>query len=435
MSNDHIHQLIALITSAAKTIEDEFAKSPEPIIPTLDDVKPHPLDGSPGDAIRRAVAIMDGACAQLCASVAPPSHTIVNRGLGVTEAGCLDVVVNNKIPDLLKDRPEGVHVATLAKASGLDAGKLERIMRRLATSHIFREVGESVFANNRLSVQLLSDNGLSSLTMFFMDEIDKGSSVLNETLTDPVFGPSYQPQHTPWNKSSKYPRPWFAFHQAGPVETPEGAKSAERFTKTMSAFIPAVGRQGAIDIYPWGDLPNGASVCDIGGNLGQFLALLHKKHPHLKLKLQDLPIIIKQAQEEYWPAEAPDALEKQSIEFKTIDFTKEAPIPGCDVYFTSIEILKHIKSVMKPDSRILISEHILRPAVADPETKSAPAPLLPNGGVGGIRPYNMDLTMMIIVNAKERTFSEFKRLGDGAGLKFEKLWNNGESDILEFRLP
>ncbi len=118
---------------------------------------------------------------------------------------------------------------------------------------------------------------------------------------------------------------------------------------------------------------------------------------------------------------------------------------------TSIEILKHIKSVMKPDSRILISkrfalhaldhysfslgEHILRPAIADPATKSAPPPLLPNGGVGGIRPYNMDLTMMIIVNAKERTFSEFKRLGDGAGLKFEKLWNNGESDILEFRLP
>ncbi len=88
MSNNHIHQLVALITSAAKTIEDEFAKSPEPIIPTLDDVKPHPLDGSPGDAIRQAVAILDGACAQLCASVAPPSHTIVNVSIDIPFCRC-----------------------------------------------------------------------------------------------------------------------------------------------------------------------------------------------------------------------------------------------------------------------------------------------------------------------------------------------------------
>lgn len=43
--------------------------------------------------------------------------------------------------------------------------------------------------------------------------------------------------------------------------------------------------------------------------------------------------------------------------------------------------------------------------------------------------------MMIIVNAKERTLSEFKKLGDGAGLKFEKLWANGESGVVEFSLP
>ena len=78
MSNEHIQQLVALITDAAKAIEREFAKSPEPTIPTLDDVKPHPLDGTMGDTIRKAVAILDGACAQLCASVAAPSHTIVN---------------------------------------------------------------------------------------------------------------------------------------------------------------------------------------------------------------------------------------------------------------------------------------------------------------------------------------------------------------------
>lgn len=87
MSNEHIHQLVALITDAAKTIENEFAKSSAPIIPTLDDVKPHPVDGAMSEAMRKAVAIMDGACAQLCASVAPPSHTIVNVSKHPAQAG------------------------------------------------------------------------------------------------------------------------------------------------------------------------------------------------------------------------------------------------------------------------------------------------------------------------------------------------------------
>lgn len=59
--------------------------------------------------------------------------------MAVTDAGCIDVVVNNGIPDLLKDKLEGLPATELAEATGLDAGKLERIMRRLATTHIFRE--------------------------------------------------------------------------------------------------------------------------------------------------------------------------------------------------------------------------------------------------------------------------------------------------------
>lgn len=44
-----------------------------------------------------------------------------------------------KIPDLLKDKPEGVPVSELAKTAGVDQGKLARILRLLATKHVFRE--------------------------------------------------------------------------------------------------------------------------------------------------------------------------------------------------------------------------------------------------------------------------------------------------------
>ena len=59
--------------------------------------------------------------------------------MDITDAGCLRVAIENKIPDLLKDKPEGIAATELARAAGLDADKLERIMRRLATTHLFRE--------------------------------------------------------------------------------------------------------------------------------------------------------------------------------------------------------------------------------------------------------------------------------------------------------
>ena len=115
----------------------------------------------------------------------------------------------------------------------------------------------------------------------------------------------------------------------------QGASKSE----ASYSIIPQILIESFLADYPWGDLPEGASVCDIGGSIGQFLALLHKEFPHLKLKLQDLPIILKQAEDTYWPKEAPEALEKQCIEFKAMDFTKEPPIPGCDVYYVSLQYL------------------------------------------------------------------------------------------------
>jgi hypothetical protein len=40
---------------------------------------------------------------------------------------------------MLVDKPDGVHVDELARNSGLDAGKLGRILRMLVTRHCFSE--------------------------------------------------------------------------------------------------------------------------------------------------------------------------------------------------------------------------------------------------------------------------------------------------------
>lgn len=66
--------------------------------------------------------------------------------------------------------------------------------------------------------------------------------------------------------------------------------------------------------------------------------------------------------------------------------------------------------------------------------RQAPEPLLPNYGVGKVRQYNLDMTMLLCYNSKERTLQEFVGLGEAAGLRFTKLWEFGELGAVEFGL-
>jgi len=61
--------------------------------------------------------------------------------------------------------------------------------------------------------------------------------------------------------------------------------------------------------------------------------------------------------------------------------------------------------------------------------------MLPNYGAGRIRQYNLDLDMMTMLNSEERRIPEFIQLGEAAGLRFVKLWDFGETGLVEYRLP
>jgi hypothetical protein len=86
-------------------------------------------------------------------------------------------------------------------------------------------------------------------------------------------------------------------------------------------------------------------------------------------------------------------------------------------------------------SEEFVLQHADRVADSLSAFKQAPEPLLPNYGVGKMRQYNLDLDMMVMLNSQERRLEEFVKLGEEAGLRFEKLWDNiGEMGVVEFRL-
>ena len=51
----------------------------------------------------------------------------------------MDLILDTKIADILGQDPKGMSTAALAAKTGLEEDKLTRIMRYLATTHIFTE--------------------------------------------------------------------------------------------------------------------------------------------------------------------------------------------------------------------------------------------------------------------------------------------------------
>jgi len=86
-----ISALTKLISEAGKIVEAHYVKTPKPYVPSLDDTEPHPLDGQLiKEELRTAVQTIEGACAQLSATVARPTHTILNvRWCDLLSSHCL----------------------------------------------------------------------------------------------------------------------------------------------------------------------------------------------------------------------------------------------------------------------------------------------------------------------------------------------------------
>ncbi|KAF9563367.1 S-adenosyl-L-methionine-dependent methyltransferase [Agrocybe pediades] len=458
-SKNSISALVAIITDASKVVEAHYerAKLASPsasgnheAVPSLDTTESHPLDGQISSLeLRTAIQTIEGACAQLSATVARPNHTMVNKFMGYFEAVCINIALKFKIADLLQEKPEGMHISEIGERTGVEELKIGRVLRLLATKHVFREVSENVFANNRLSIQLVSGNPMSSLGLHFSDEGVKVNVLLPDVLEDPDWGHSYSSSRTAFNKYTGYPGSMFDYYQN---DKPKGALSGARLGLGMVGWGTACEDHAVITEFPWKELGDGATVCDVGAGVGNITMQLAKAYPSLQLILQDLPERVKQAREDVWPRKCPEAIEQGRIKFVPIDFFSGPPIPGCNIYYLKnvihnwsdadvIKIFSNVRAAMAPHSRVLIQDYILQPASRLTETSDgnsqitqAPEPLLPNFGSGRIRQYNLDIHMMTILNSEERRLSDFIRLGEAAGLKFVKFWDIGDTGLVEYKL-
>jgi len=435
-----LEALLEIINTSTRQAIAEYKKGGnEP--PTIHSKAYHPIDFAIDTiALKKAVRLLEGACQQLCVSLAPPQHTVFNYVTSF-ESTCMGVVVRAQVADALEKYPNGLHVDELAKLVNLEKGKLSRVLRLLATKGCFAEVESNVFSNNRLSLVTVSSSDTGALYRILDGNISQGAPVLYETMIEPDYATSYDPGMSPLMyalKKKGFKGVYF--------DSLDGEEKRNNFHRAMFGFGTVTGSLSVLHHYPWKEVK---TFCDIGASFGTVSLPLSKMYPHLKIIDQDLPEVLVQARD-VWIKDAPEALQNKQIEFVPLNFFEGSPVHGQDVYYLrhiihdwpdaeAVTILRNIRSAMARHSRLLIHDYALTPGSRDLEAKSfgadvAPEPLLPNFGNGSIKMYQQDLNMWVTLNAKERTVDEMIALGTGAGLQLEKVYDLGESAVLEFRV-
>lgn len=151
-------------------------------------------------------------------------------------------------------------------------------------------------------------------------------------------------------------------------------------------------------------------VVDVGGGFGHQCMDLRKHNPALagRTITQDLPLVhdmISNGEE----------LARLGIETQAHDFMRPQPVAGAKVYYLrnvihnwqdgpSQTILGHIRAAMAEDSIVIVDDVVM------PKTHAT------------WKQTSMDIAMMTMLAAVERTADQFGRLLEGVGLRLRDIW-------------
>ncbi|CUS10370.1 unnamed protein product [Tuber aestivum] len=449
-------QLLALsdiISKNARIVINEWAKNPIDIPDTKDGVS------LPSHELYQARREILAAAGMLTEVIDEPQHRLLEVSSQYFESRALHIAAEHRIPDILKSHDkEGVSVQDLSAKIGIESKKLSRVMRCLCSNHLFREVKEDCFANNKITGALVGNEPLRAYLMLFSLDLYSASDYFPKYLVDPVNGHSYDVHNTAWQpavgtKKSRwewleekipadaadfgrqgYPRNVVAVGETK-VERPVPTSTETKPRPELEIFGLAMLGGGKvtgtahIHDYPWESLGNG-TIVDVGGGVGGFSLQLSKRFPNLKFIVQDRPAVIEQTKQ-IWAKENPEALESR-VTLQGHDFFKVNPVKGADIYWFRyiihdwsdeycVQIFNCIRESMVPKSRLLICDQVMNTTIGCPELDPAPYPLPANYGYHARYSHQRDLCMAAIINGIERTPAQFKDIIEKAGLVVTRI--------------
>ncbi|KAF7295635.1 Methyltransf-2 domain-containing protein [Mycena indigotica] len=425
--------LLALLTTSINNLTSQYASAGH-ALPSLDT----PYDPkSPAETFRLGNTAVVDATKEIIAA-----------------ASQIIVAVRDPVVGLFLSAHSGASAEKIASYSGVDAGLLERVLRLLATHHIFREIGPGIFTNNRVSSAMDKGKSVKDLlerpserfsepqsgraahVEFLADECFRSASVLADTMRDPkASAPLLQAFNQPPTANL------FSFLETSPARL-------GRFSIAMDVTMTT---NQLADGYPWVKLATGDKklVVDVGAGMGGYIMGVARQlgsSDKIEFVIQDREKTVVKARKN-WEEHLPEVVTKGLVKFEPQDFFNAQPSRSAPVSVfvlrhilhnwpnaKATQILRRLRDAASAETQLLIIDRVVRPASlvesAHPEIVEsipgaklapAPAPLLPNWGVAGQMMYHYDLTMHNLLGATERTVDGFVALLRGAGWELVRI--------------
>ncbi|KAJ7270666.1 O-methyltransferase [Mycena haematopus] len=411
--------------------------------------------------IAEAAATAIAAASQLIAHLQPPAQKVLEASLAFLTSAALGVVCASATAEIIREAgPQGCHINEIATKNGMDPLKIARVLRPLATQHIFREVSPDVFAHNRVSATL--DTGKRSVDVLARPEDKhqgaKGYAAIMELNTDETFKAGAYIQDVvlaPSTSADELDTPLNrAFNTRGVdlfswYERPENRVRFRRFGMAMdagrrvaSASISG-GGDAAGERFDWSSLPDDTLIVDVGAGIGSISVGIARANPGLRFVVQDKAAVIREAKE-FWENELPDAVVSRRVSFQEHDFFTAQPVKNADIFMLcrvchdwsdtyALRILTHLRDAAQPSTKLIIQERII-PFVCGENAAYAhipgamprtppPSPLLAN--MGRMVPYLIDMQMMALLSGCERTLPHYCKLAAEAGWEIDAVYREG----------
>ncbi|KAF8579514.1 O-methyltransferase [Ramaria rubella] len=408
-------------------------------LPSLDD--PYVNDeaevlASDPEAIQ-AVNETVSAAYQIISTVRHPFETLSDASSAYNLSACLRVAEKYNVVEILREAgPEGCHIDIISKQTGLHSNKLglARVLRVLATHHIFREVYPNHFANNRVSSYF--DTGKSSRAIIanpkdkytgtsgaaayigtFTDDVFKASSYLLEALEDPETGNKFLASNAALQKAFSTDKVYFSW-----LEGPSNEYRFERYGACIRGTSLWDAPEAILKGFDWDSLDACDLIVDVGGGTGAPAMLLAQGHPELRIVIQDRKPVVAQGTQ-YWEDVFPEALRTGRVSFEVHDFFEPQPQRTTSVFLVrtichdwpddlAIRILLNLRKASNKSTKLILADFVIPYAcpndsadrmVPGAAMKAVKAPLLANLGKATANAYWIDMTMQVLLNGQERT--------------------------------
>jgi hypothetical protein len=316
------------------------------------------------------------------AAVAADDATLARMFDGYLVTQLLYVAVQLDLPERLADGPRPA--IELADELAVDAGALRQVLRGLAAEHVLTEDPSGRYGLTPLGRRLATFAGAISArgALYYA-----AAGHLLAAVRD---------RSAPFERA--YGAPFFEYLAAH-------TDVAELFHRSMADRA----RREADAVAAALDLSGCRSVVDVGGGQGVLLARLLGERPELSGILADQPSALPAARAYLDAAGVGDRVSDEAI-----DFFVAVP-GGGDVY-----VLSRVLHDWKDDDalKILATCRADMPAGARLVVVDAIVPDLAGDAPAAVR---MDLNMLMLFGASERTEGEVRALLDAAGFRVDRL--------------